>query len=110
MEGSTCLADVVAGAFVGNPARLSRAVRHNEAAARPLTAGIYRPYRGTSLDERSKYTEFPGSERDLTLQGMAMIIRYGIVMPSVCLPACVVPTSRALKSNRRSRYERSDFA
>jgi hypothetical protein len=43
-----------------------------------------------------KYTEFPGSEKDLTLQGMAMIVGYGIVMLGVCMLACVVPTRRAL--------------
>jgi putative ABC transport system permease protein len=41
-------------------------------------------------------TEFPGSESDLTLQGMAMIIGYGIVMLGVCMLGCVVPTRRAL--------------
>jgi hypothetical protein len=44
-----------------------------------------------------KYTEFPGSENDLTVQGMAMIVGYGIVMLGVCLLGCVVPTWRALK-------------
>jgi putative ABC transport system permease protein len=44
-----------------------------------------------------KYTEFPGSETDLTLQGMAMILGYGIVMLGVCMLGCVVPTRRALK-------------
>jgi putative ABC transport system permease protein len=43
-----------------------------------------------------KYTEFPGSESDLTLQGMATIVGYGIVMLGVCMLACVVPTRRAL--------------
>jgi predicted permease len=43
-----------------------------------------------------KYTEFPGSETDLTLEGMAMIIAYGIVMMGVCMLACLVPTRRAL--------------
>jgi putative ABC transport system permease protein len=43
-----------------------------------------------------KYTEFPGSESDLTIQGMAMIIGYGVVMLGVCLLACLVPTRRAL--------------
>jgi ABC-type antimicrobial peptide transport system permease subunit len=43
-----------------------------------------------------KYTEFPGSESDLTLQGLAMIIGYGIVMLGVCMLGCVVPTRRAL--------------
>ena len=43
-----------------------------------------------------KYTEFPGSETDLTVQGMAMIIGYGIVMLGVCMLGCVVPTRRAL--------------
>jgi predicted permease len=43
-----------------------------------------------------KYTEFPGSESDLTLRGMALIIGYGIVMLGVCMLACVVPTRRAL--------------
>jgi predicted permease len=43
-----------------------------------------------------KYTEFPGSESDLTLQAMAMIIGYGIVMLGVCMLGCVVPTRRAL--------------
>ena len=41
-------------------------------------------------------TELPGSESDLTLQGMAMIIGYGIVMLGVCMLGCVVPTRRAL--------------
>jgi putative ABC transport system permease protein len=41
-------------------------------------------------------TEFPGSERELTLQGMAIIIGYGIVMLGVCMLGCVVPTRRAL--------------
>jgi len=44
-----------------------------------------------------KYTELPGSESDLTLQGMAMIIGYGFVMLGVCMLGCVVPTRRALK-------------
>jgi len=43
-----------------------------------------------------KYTEFPGSESDLTLRGMSLIIGYGIVMLGVCMLACVVPTRRAL--------------
>jgi hypothetical protein len=43
-----------------------------------------------------KYTEFPGSETDLRLQGMALIIGYGIVMLAVCLLGCVAPTRRAL--------------
>ena len=43
-----------------------------------------------------KYTEFPGSETDLTVQGMAMIVGYGIVMLGVCMLACLVPTLRAL--------------
>jgi putative ABC transport system permease protein len=43
-----------------------------------------------------KYTELPGSENDLTLQAMATIVVYGIVMLGVCLLACVVPTRRAL--------------
>ena len=42
------------------------------------------------------YTEFPGSESDLTLQGMAMIVGYGIVMLGVSMLGCVVPTRRAL--------------
>jgi putative ABC transport system permease protein len=41
-------------------------------------------------------TELPGSENDLTLQGMAMIIGYGFVMLGVCMLGCVVPTRRAL--------------
>ena len=41
-------------------------------------------------------TELPGSESELTLRGMAMIIGYGIVMLGVCLLGCVVPTRRAL--------------
>ena len=43
-----------------------------------------------------KYTEFPGSETDLTVQGMATIVGYGIVMLGVCMLGCVVPTRRAL--------------
>jgi ABC-type antimicrobial peptide transport system permease subunit len=41
-------------------------------------------------------TELPGAENDLTLQGMAMIIGYGIVMLGVCMLGCIVPTRRAL--------------
>jgi ABC-type lipoprotein release transport system permease subunit len=41
-------------------------------------------------------TELRGSESDLTLQGMAMIIGYGIVMLGVRMLGCVVPTRRAL--------------
>jgi putative ABC transport system permease protein len=43
-----------------------------------------------------KYTEFPGSETDLTVRGMAMIIGYGLIMLGVCMLACLVPTRRAL--------------
>ena len=43
-----------------------------------------------------KYTELPGSERDLTFRGMAMIVGYGIVMLGVCMLGCVAPTRRAL--------------
>ena len=43
-----------------------------------------------------KYTEFPGSETELTLQGIAMILGYGMVMLGVCMLGCVVPTRRAL--------------
>jgi ABC-type antimicrobial peptide transport system permease subunit len=41
-------------------------------------------------------TEFPGSESELSVQGMAIIIGYGIVMLGVCMLGCVVPTRRAL--------------
>ena len=41
-------------------------------------------------------TELPGSESDLTLQGMTMIIGYGMVMLGVCMLGCVGPTRRAL--------------
>ena len=41
-------------------------------------------------------TELPGSESELTLRGMAMIVGYGIVMLGVCMLGCVVPTRRAL--------------
>jgi predicted permease len=41
-------------------------------------------------------TELPGSENDLTLQGMAMIVGYGIVMLGVCMLGCVAPARRAL--------------
>lgn len=43
-----------------------------------------------------KYTDFPGSDTDLTPRGMAMIVGYGIVMLGVCMLGCVVPTRRAL--------------
>ena len=43
-----------------------------------------------------KYTQFPGSESDLTVQGAALIIGYGFVMLGVCMLGCVVPTRRAL--------------
>ena len=56
-----------------------------------------RPERAESeLDREIKYTEFPGSETDLTVQGMALIAAYGIVMLGVCMLGCVVPTRRAL--------------
>jgi predicted permease len=41
-------------------------------------------------------TELPGSENELTLRGMAMIVGYGFVMLGVCMLGCVVPTRRAL--------------
>jgi putative ABC transport system permease protein len=41
-------------------------------------------------------TEMPGSESELGLQGMAMIVGYGMVMLGVCMLGCVVPTRRAL--------------
>ena len=41
-------------------------------------------------------SDLPGFETDLTLQGMAMIVGYGIVMLGVCMLGCVVPTRRAL--------------
>jgi predicted permease len=41
-------------------------------------------------------TELPGFERPLTVQDMAMIAGYGIVMLGVCMLSCVVPTRRAL--------------
>jgi putative ABC transport system permease protein len=43
-----------------------------------------------------RYTDLPGSRTALTLQDMAMIVGYGIVMLGVCLLACLVPTRRAL--------------
>ena len=43
-----------------------------------------------------EYTEMPGSESDLSLRGMAMVVGYGIFMLGVCILACVVPTRRAL--------------
>ena len=43
-----------------------------------------------------KYTECPGSESDLTLKAMAMIIGYGVLMLGVCMLGCVVPTRRVL--------------
>ena len=48
---------------------------------------------GTTL---TRNTELPGSENDLGLQGMAMIVGYGIVMLGVCMLGCVAPTRRAL--------------
>jgi putative ABC transport system permease protein len=50
-------------------------------------------FTGATLMQNS---ELPGSERELTLQGMAMIVSYGIAMLGVCMLACVVPTRRAL--------------
>jgi predicted permease len=41
-------------------------------------------------------SELPGFENDLTLQGMAMIVGYGIAMLAICMLGCVVPTRRAL--------------
>jgi putative ABC transport system permease protein len=43
-----------------------------------------------------RYTEFPGSESELTFQAMAVIAGYGIIMLGVCLLGCVAPTRRAL--------------
>jgi hypothetical protein len=43
-----------------------------------------------------KFTEFPGSETDLTVQDLAMIVSYGCLMLGVCMLGCVVPTRRAL--------------
>jgi putative ABC transport system permease protein len=58
-----------------------------------IVVGTAIVFTGASL---IKYTEFPGSESDLTLQGMAMIVGYGIVMLGVCMLGCAVPTRRAL--------------
>lgn len=44
----------------------------------------------------SRNTEFPGSDRELTTQTMALIVGYGLVMLGVCLLGCVAPTRRAL--------------
>lgn len=44
----------------------------------------------------STNTEFPGSESELTLHGMATIAAYGLAMLGVCMLGCVVPTRRAL--------------
>jgi putative ABC transport system permease protein len=41
-------------------------------------------------------SELPGSENDLGLVGVAMIVGYGMVMLGVCMLGCVVPTRRAL--------------
>ena len=41
-------------------------------------------------------TELPGFEGNLTLQGVAMIIGYGMAMLGVCMLSCVVPTRRVL--------------
>ncbi|MDP2388679.1 MAG: ABC transporter permease, partial [Acidobacteriota bacterium] len=41
-------------------------------------------------------SELPGSENDLGLQGMALIVGYGILMMGVCMLGCLVPTRRAL--------------
>ncbi len=58
-----------------------------------IVVGTAIVFTGASL---IKYTEFPGSESDLTLQGMAMIVGYGMVMLGVCMLGCAVPTRRAL--------------
>ncbi len=58
-----------------------------------ITVGTAVVFTAASL---MKYTEFPGSETDLTVQGMAMIIGYGMIMLGVCMLACLVPTRRAL--------------
>lgn len=43
-------------------------------------------------------TELPRSQNDLLgLQGMALIVGYGIVMLGVCMLGCVVPTRRVLR-------------
>jgi predicted permease len=42
-------------------------------------------------------TELPGSDKDLGLQDVAMIVGYGVVMLGVCMLGCVVPIRRALK-------------
>jgi predicted permease len=41
-------------------------------------------------------TELPIADSELTIQGMAQIIGYGVIMLGVCLLACLVPTRRAL--------------
>jgi putative ABC transport system permease protein len=41
-------------------------------------------------------TELPGSDRELTLREVAMILSYGVFMLGVCLLSCIVPTRRAL--------------
>jgi predicted permease len=67
---------------------------------RPLSQVAFGIAVGTSIIFAAasliKYTEFPGAKSDLTLEGVAMIVTYGIVMLGVCMLACVVPTRRAL--------------
>jgi ABC-type antimicrobial peptide transport system permease subunit len=67
---------------------------------RPLIQVAYGIAVGTAIiftaAALSRNTEFPGSENELTLQGMALIIGHGIVMLGVCMLGCVVPTRRAL--------------
>ena len=41
-------------------------------------------------------TEFPGSEKEVTLEAMASIAAYGVVMLGVCLLGCLAPIRRAL--------------
>jgi putative ABC transport system permease protein len=50
-----------------------------------------------AVAELIKYTEFPGSDTDLTLAGMLLILGHGTVMLAVCMLGCIVPTRRALK-------------
>ena len=57
-------------------------------------SGAYAPGAGADRQCRLRLGSPPRSE--LTLQGMDMIIGYGIVMLGVCLLGCVVPTRRAL--------------
>ena len=80
---------------------MSRGEKHVELLQGTLYPALVRmsdgePLMGRVLAEADDTPTFRVPRTALTLQDLAMIAGYGIVMLGVCMLACLVPTRRAL--------------